>query len=119
MAFSYAKIAKAAKDQIADKGRSVTISRGGDDFDPSTGIMGGTATTTVVKAVVSGFKTHQIDGTVIKAGDKMFLIAADGLTIKPDESDKIVDGAETYQVQNVEAVQPGDTALLYKVQARA
>ena len=119
MAFDYSRVANIATAQIKNFGRSMTLSQGSSDWDPATSVeTSTTATDTTITAVATAFKANQIDGTTILAGDKMFLIAAKGLSVTPSVDDKIVDGADTWHIQSVETVQPGPTAILYKAHAR-
>lgn len=118
MAFDYAPLANAATGLIADFGQDATIRRvSGDTYDPVTGITtGGTTTDTAVRAVVVGISKDyaaQLGGN-IQAGDRMALIA----TNAPLVSDALVLGSDTWAILDVQEVNPGGTALLYKAHVR-
>ncbi|MBX0289720.1 hypothetical protein K3G63_04685 [Hymenobacter sp. HSC-4F20] len=112
---NYDRFTQLALNQIAEKGRDITLlNKQLGAYDPLTNTMtDATDTTRTVRAVFTSYKAKDIDGTVIKQGDKRCLIAdaVDGKEI-------IVDGADQYAIVNVEAVQPGDTLILSKVQVR-
>jgi hypothetical protein len=112
---NYDRFAQLALNQIADKGRDITLlsrQRGG--YNPLTNTMADASDTTrTVKAVFTDYKAKEIDGTVIKTGDKRCLIAG-----AVDGKEILIDGADQYAIINIEAVQPGDTLILSKVQVR-
>lgn len=68
-------------------------------------LSGGTNPTTLVaqaKVVVGDYKAHQIDGTLIKQGDRKILVIAESMTVAfdPSTSDRIdVEGATYFVVQ--------------------
>jgi len=116
MSYDYSGIASTAAAQIADKGRNITYTSVGiGTFNPATGsYTGETETDTTLKAVFTEFLENQIDGSVIKRGDKQVLIT----DVTPKINDKITDGSDIYQVVNIKEIKPGDTACLYKLQVR-
>ena len=119
MSFNYAGLASTALKQIAKFGRSVTLRAvTAGTFDTSTGTKTGASTAdTVVKAVVTAYKDKQIDGEIIRHGDKMVMIAGSAVTTAPVTNDIVVDGGD-YKIVNIETIQPGDTVLIYKLQVR-
>ena len=72
---------------------------------------------TTVKGVQVTFKTHEVDGVIIKASDVMFLIDSKK---EIDVSMKIHDelNSKTYDIEKLMIVAPGETKILYKIQAR-
>lgn len=64
------------------------------------------------------FHNREIDGELIRVGDRRVLIAAQGLAAAPSTGNLIRDGSTTYKVVKVDTLQPGDTTVLYKVQVR-
>lgn len=106
--------------EVSDKGRSVTLTYTTQGtYDPGDDTFTGQTTTTqTVKAVILNFRRAEIDGTLIKNGDRRALVAPDNLTRAPKTGDTITDGSEVFSIQNVEEVKPGDTVLLYKLQLR-
>lgn len=118
MAFDYAPLADVAVSLIADFGQDATIRRvSGGTYDPVTGTTTGTTTTdTTVSAVVVGISKDyaaQLGGNV-QAGDRMALIATDA----PLVSDSLILGSDTWAILDVQEVNPGGTALLYKAHVR-
>lgn len=115
MTFDYSKLAQVALTQIANFGRDCVLKRVTEstyNYDTGTN-AGGSIANTTIKAVVTDYALKQIDGTIIQRGDKLFTIAAKDLTA-PDTNDYIDD----WKILNVETIQTGDTALLYKCQVR-
>ena len=118
MAFDYAPLESVAASLIADFGQSVTIRRVTcESYDPVTGITtGGTNSDTTVSAVIVGISKDyaaQLGGNV-QQGDRMALIA----TNEPLVSDSLIIGSDTWAVLDVQEVNPGGTALLYKAHVR-
>lgn len=112
----YDSLAETAARLISENGRNVTLKRRTPaTYSPSTGTnSGGGDISFTVKAVFTGFKSHEIDGEVVKRTDTKILIAG----TEPAKGDIIVNGGISYPVIEVETIQPGGTALLWKVQAR-
>ena len=119
MTFNYKAIAEKAKAQIANFGRDVKIiynSQG--KYNPQTdSISNKNMTEATVKAVMLNFKRTDFNGTLIKVGDKLLLIASDGIDT-PRTKDIIVDNGEEYSIVSVEELQPASDPLLYKLQIR-
>lgn len=112
----YSGLAQTAKRLIDTKGRSVTVrSTAGQTFDPINDTMTGGVTNTPVKAVFTEFKREEIDGTLIMRGDKKVLLAG---SVEPKGNDVIIDGSTKYRIVDILTVQPADTVVIYKVQAR-
>lgn len=94
-------------------GRSVlirTYTQGGTSYDPTL-----TPTDTPAVAAVFNFKSEEIDGTVIKRDDKLFLIGAISTVT---QKDKIVDDSKEYTIISLEKIGPGDEEFYYRVQGR-
>ncbi len=118
MSFNYSGLSKTAVKNIAKFGRSVTFrSVTVGTFDTSTGTKTGAKDVDkIIKAVITDYKDRQIDGEIIRRGDKQVMIAGSSV-ISPKTNDIIVDGSD-YKIVNIETVQPGDTVLIYKLQVR-
>ena len=114
----YARLADVALKQIEDKGRTVTLEKDTNQFDPQTGVNVQTTVQTATKAVFTEFTLDEFNGTTVQTGDKKVLLAAKSLTEAPTNEYRLVDQSETYSINPIETVQPGDTPLLYKVSAR-
>lgn len=116
----YSRSAGTALAQIADKGRTITLSSNPDQvYDPATDTFtDGDPITVSVKALFTGYKQNQIDGEIIKSGDKRVLIAAAAMTGAPDKDAVLTDGNVQYQVIDIDTLQPGDAPILYMLQVR-
>lgn len=121
MAFDYSGLAATAVAQIADKGRAVSLvyvapavlNKDTDALTPAV------ETTVAVKVLFKNYSRKEVDGTLIKTGDKLALLANEtALTRAPKNGDKFTDGSETYTIKDVREIQPGDTVLLYEMQVR-
>jgi hypothetical protein len=118
MAINYKKLADMSLRQINDKGRNVTL-RYVDigQYDPvNDTVSGGGDSDVTVKAVFRDYTQKELDDTIIQEDDKEVLIAAKDIT-KPSINDVVVD-TDILKIVNVKEVRPGDTALIYKLQAR-
>ena len=103
-------------DALPDVGQSaslIVLSGSGDPWNPDV-----SETIHAVTVVGSSFKHDEIDGTLVKKSDRLFLMS-NTKTITPDVSHKLDIGGERYEIVNVMPVQPAETALIWKVQARA
>lgn len=93
--------------------RTVTETTSSDEWDPTFD-----TSDTTVRAVRTNYEQSEIDGTVIKHDDVLYLIAPDPAYPKPEMVSQLVDGAETYRVINIRTVKTGPLAVLWKVQCR-
>lgn len=110
MTFDYSGLESTAARLIARFGRDiilVTIANSGDDFNPTQ-----IETLETVKAVQTQLDT--VDNDLILATDKGFLIDATLITADM----RIRDGSTDYSIVLVTEVKPGDTNMIFKVQAR-
>lgn len=115
MAFNYLPLAQVALDQIENFGRDCVLVRVTEaTYNFTTGAnSGGSVTETTIKAVVTEYAQDQIDGSVIKKGDKLYTIAAKDLN-----APALNDYLDDWKILNVQTIQTGDTPLLYKCQVR-
>ena len=104
--------------QIRDKGRLVILRLTDAAFDPATGESAPITTDSEAFGLFTEFEERQIDGSVVQAGDKLLLIAAEGLKVMPTPGYKVIDGADAWNVEHVSTVQPGPTPVLYKLRIR-
>ena|GEM_PF-1261110 len=70
--------------------------------------------------VVLDYHKKNIDGELIKRGDKRVLVAASELVIEPAPRDLVFerDGSDEWTVVSVEVLRPGETSILYTLQIR-
>lgn len=104
--------------QIKDKGRLVTLRLTDAAFDPATGESTPRNTDSEAFGLFTEFEERQVDGSVVQTGDKLLLIAAEGLKAMPTPGYKVIDGADVWNVEHLSTVQPGPTAVLYKLRIR-
>ena len=121
MAYDYTGLAATADRLIEKFGQAATIRRktttGGSAYDPTSGTT--TTTDQAVNAAITRYRNSEIDGTLIKRGDKQALVPAVGLTITPTVKDQFVLGDVVHAIQAVDEVSPGGTVVVYRLQVRA
>jgi len=99
---------------IKKRGRLVHLiskSSSGDEFNPDI-----SDTKTEITAVNVEFKSSEIDGSLVRVGDKRFIIDS---SVRPENDMRLLDsdGIE-YSIINKSEIKPGNTTILYKVQVR-
>lgn len=117
----YSKLAATSIAQIADKGRAVSfVYKTQGTYAPATDTFSVAASTTTqtVYMVITDVLKKDVNETLIKAGDKIGLLANDSLTRAPKTGDRVTDGTETFDVISIEEIKPGDTVILYRLQLR-
>jgi hypothetical protein len=93
---------------------------------------GSTDASTVVdcaaKGIVEEYKVQDIDGTIIKNGDKSVILAASGLAFRPDTNDFLLIGAtivngvtvggEPWKIFVNKTTAPGGIDIIHNIQLR-
>ena len=64
------------------------------------------------------YRNSDIDGTLVKQGDKKIYLSTDGLTVTPAASDEITLDGAVLSVIDVKPLSPGGTVVYYEIQAR-
>jgi hypothetical protein len=118
MSFSYQHLAEISAREIGAKGRDITLRRRSRIFDPANGLVSETVSDQAARGLFTLYEAGQRDGSTIQQGDQGLLLAASGLATPPSDEDEVLDGGLTWQVMRVERLQPGETALLYRLQLR-
>lgn len=115
---NYNALALAAKRLLTEFGQTVTLTRtSGESINPITGaVTPGSDTAYTPKAVVKNYSNNDIDGTRIKAEDRL-LVMDD--TVEPITDDVVAFGSVTYQVVSVKVADPAGTPLVYFAQVRS
>jgi len=116
MGFDYGPLASMAVSQIDRYGASITwvsVSRG--PFDPNTGGVSTTETSSTVKAVIEEYKAGEIDGKTVMRGDLKIHIAGN---FDVDPQDRFTVLGNSYGVVGVTHVAPGGVVILTTVQVR-
>lgn len=119
----YVSLASKAQTLIEANGRDLTfklVDRDPDDVTkPWRGRDAAGDTTFTIKGVVYNYDNDDVDGDLVRRGDKRVLVAHDSLSGQDFEQvDSFLDGTDNYKVINVGIVAPGDTYLIYEIQAR-
>lgn len=123
MALNYTRLATTAERLIEENGRSVTLLKGGEVVsdpakpwrdDSTTGDL----SLTVIGAIVN-YDYDEIDGDLIKRGDKRLLIAQNSVSANEIETfDRVLDGGVDWKIQDTKVWEPGDTRIFYDIQLR-
>jgi hypothetical protein len=97
-------------------GSALTLTRTvGATYNPATGTMSaGTPTNFTVRGVFISYKDENVDGTVVRMGDRRLLVSPVGSTTVPAIGDR-VDGM---QLIDVRVYAPNGAAIGYACQAR-
>jgi hypothetical protein len=109
--FNYTKLQTTASQMINKFGKSVnkiSVTMGGSDWNPTE-----TTVSTAIDGVITVYALNEIDGTFILFTDKKLLTTSQLTT-----ADKIEDGGTTYTIVSIQAIEPANDAILYKVQLR-
>jgi hypothetical protein len=129
----YADLRDTATELIDEFGRDVTVNkfsrtagvsaepwRGPGDPGPNDAPTA--ANTVTVKAAILDFNASDVDGTIVRRGDKQAYISAETAgTESLEEYDTINDNNEIYKIVNVETIEPGvlgTSRVLYIMQLR-
>lgn len=99
---------------VSRLGRAVTVRTfvdSGPAFDPVRA-----PTDTPATAAVFDFDATEVDGSIIQANDKEFVLAS---TVAVAKQAVVIDGGIEYVLINVKEVGPGGSVLMYIAQGRA
>jgi hypothetical protein len=101
---------------LEKRGSDLTLTRRvGGTYTPATGAVSGTTTATyTIRGVFINYLQENIDGTVIRAGDRRLLVQAKGATTTPTIDD-VVDGMTLVDVRTYA---PNGTPVAWACQAR-
>jgi hypothetical protein len=122
----YDRLQNTAQKLIKDKGQTVTLTHvDPGTYDPTTGgYSGGSTTTQYGYGAVIDWNANQIDGTLIKTGDRRLLLSplntAGAALTSPVLNDKITDAAGVVYtfVAPLNIVSPAGTPVLYDCNLR-
>lgn len=124
MAYDYQDDADTAAELLEEFGQSVTLtSKTSGAYSPSTGAAAVTTSTQTVSAVVLDYGSRDIDGTLIRAGDKRLLMApktTDGEDLTaPVVDDTVAVGSTTYTIKGIKELSPAGTVVLFDCNIRS
>ena len=121
----YTRLQATANRLLKGKGQSLTLTKvTAGTYNPATGGFTGEGTSTqTAYGAVFDYGAKQIDGTLIKAGDKQLLLSAfktDGSALMaPVLGDTVSIGGVTYTlVEPLKEVNPAGTVVMYEVNLR-
>ena len=118
MSFNYAALAVTAHRIIKDFGQQVVMVRKlAGAYNPATGSSTDTSVLQTGYGVVLDYGIKNIDGQLIKAGDKQLLLSTSGLTT-PAVNDTVTIGTELFTVTMVKSLSPAGTPLLFDCNIR-
>jgi len=123
----YARLQNTAQKLLKGKGQSLTLTKiTAGTYNPATGGFTGAGTSTqTAYGAVFDYGAKQIDGTLIKAGDKQLLLSAfktDGAALTPPVlGDTVTDAAGVVYtlVDPLKIVSPAGTPVLFDCNLRA
>ncbi|WP_373379903.1 hypothetical protein [Cupriavidus nantongensis] len=119
----YDEMAALADELLREFGKALTLRRVVQGaYDPGSGTATETVTDYPGTGALFDYETlgagqTWIPSTLIEGGDKQCLLSPAAMPL-PATGDQLVDGAEVWQVQNVKAVNPAGTPVLYELQLR-
>jgi hypothetical protein len=120
----YERIQATVNKMLKGKGQAITITRqSSGTYDPATGTATVTTSTQTGWGAVFDYGTKQIDGTLIKAGDKQLLLsalnAAGTLLTAPELNDTVTIGGVIYTlVQPLKTLSPAGTIVMFECNLR-
>ncbi|MBC8392608.1 MAG: hypothetical protein H8E17_08605 [Deltaproteobacteria bacterium] len=122
----YSRMQKTSNKLLLGKGQTVTITHVvPGTYDPATGGVTNTTTTQTGTGAVMEWDARQVDGTLIKIGDKKLLLSplntAGTVLTAPVLGDTVTDAAGTVYtlVAPLSTLSPSGTAVLYTCNMRA
>ena len=122
----YARLQATANRLLKGKGQSITLTKiTAGTYNPATGGFTGAGTSTqTAYGAVFDYGAKQIDGTLIKAGDKQLLLSAvktDGAALTaPVLGDTVTIGSVVFTlVEPLKEVNPAGTVVMYECNLRA
>jgi hypothetical protein len=132
MAINYTRFRAVAERLIEENGRSMSLRRmdqgnPADPLRPWRASDGDDNIALTVIGVFIDFDLEDIDGTLVKQGDKRVLVAAtsveDAAEVGMDfdeveDFDSLFDGSENWKIVKVNVIEPGTLRILYDIQVR-
>lgn len=103
---------------LGETGTSASLRIFTEIFDPVEGENTQVATDVAVTAVVSAYRTEEVDGSLVQRGDVKATIQAQGLAAAPTPAEVFVLGSEEWSIQSVTPRYAGGIVLSYALQLR-
>lgn len=124
MTYDYTEDAETAAELLEEFGQEVTlISQTVGAYSPATGSAAVTTSEQTVNAVSLDYSSRDIDGSLIKVGDKRLLVApkttyGDDL-VAPSVDDTVTVGSTIWTLKNIKTLSPAGTVVLYDCAIRS
>ena len=131
MAEDWSAVAAEVAEGIVEAGTSASIIRAGVTTGPDYDPVIGPPITAACKVVYDEWKKSEIDGTLIRRGDRKVLMASSGFAIaadkdgnflnEPSTGDTFKDGetGKPYTIVNVSPLAPAGIVVMWELQLRA
>ncbi|MEJ8571231.1 hypothetical protein [Microbaculum marinum] len=116
MAFDYASVRATADRLITRFGAPLSLRRyvtSGESDNPVR-----TPEIQTITAAVFDYRSQDIDGTVILAGDMWALVKAGGLAWAPAKGQQVDRAGETWRVESAETISPAGTNVVWILRLR-
>jgi hypothetical protein len=119
----YAKMQATANRLLKGKGQSITLSRQtAGAYDPATGTAAVTVTTQTAYGAMFEYGDKNIDGVLIKEGDKQLLLSAINSAgtalVAPALNDTVTINTVVYTVVRIKPLSPAGTTVLFDCNIR-
>ncbi|EKB5404246.1 hypothetical protein OOP60_004697 [Salmonella enterica] len=118
MPYDYSRLKNRGTALIKKYGYSLSLVRPAKSgIDPATGdrLAGEESLLYSVTGIDQQYRQSEIDGTLIKTGDKKILLTAETV---PEQGDYLTDGLSQWNIITITPVKPANDVLLYSLQVR-
>lgn len=118
MPYDYSRLKNRGTALIKKYGYSLSLVRPAKSgIDPATGdrMAGEDSLLYSVTGIDQQYRQSEIDGTLIKTGDKKILLTAETV---PEQGDYLTDGLSRWNIITITPVKPANDVLLYSLQVR-
>ncbi|EJA5988805.1 hypothetical protein OD507_005288 [Salmonella enterica] len=118
MPYDYSRLKNRGTALIKKYGYSLSLVRPAKSgIDPATGdrLAGEDSLLYSVTGIDQQYRQSEIDGTLIKTGDKKILLTAETV---PEQGDYLTDGLSRWNIITITPVKPANDVLLYSLQVR-
>lgn len=101
---------------LEDRGSDLTLSRqAAGAYDPSAGTMASTSTTTyTIRGVFINYADRNVDGSVVRMGDRRLLVRASDAPVTPAIADRV----GGLQIIDVRTIAPNGAPIAWACQMR-
>jgi hypothetical protein len=120
----YTKMRATADKILRGNGQAIMLTRqSSGTYAPSTGLATVNTSTQTGYGAVFEYVDHNIDGTLVKAGDKQLLLSAlnstgTALTTPPIVNDTATIGGAVYTITSVKPLSPAGTTCIFECNLR-